>query len=341
MTLKRILFLLLSLSLVVFMSCSSDDDNPTEPGKTEFEMLAEVGDVYYTAYVNVTGRGVNISMADLNALLTDDDDSNDPQIIDWRSTADYTDGHIVGAIDLAIGDLIAKVNDETIDKSKHIVNVCYTGQNASVATATLNMLGYDAQNLLFGMCGVTSNPEIIVKSDRWVSQTADDEYTLNKVAVADPTTEFTFPTISTGSSNAEEIVKARFDAVLNGDAVLDAGWAISFDDVIESPGDYFIINYWPKDEYDDPGHIEGAYQFTPKSSLKSTEMLNLLPTDKTIVVYCYTGQTSAQLSAYLRMLGYNAKSLLYGCNGFAYGQMPGHKYSAPNPDDLYISVLTD
>ncbi len=33
MTLRKILFLLLSLSLVVFMSCSSDDDNPTEPGK--------------------------------------------------------------------------------------------------------------------------------------------------------------------------------------------------------------------------------------------------------------------------------------------------------------------
>ncbi len=214
--------------------------------------------------------------------------TNDPQIIDWRSAADYDAGHISGAINIAIGDLIDKVNDETIDKTKHIVNVCYTGQNASVATATLNMLGYDAQNLLFGMCGVTSNPEIVVKSDRWVGQTESDEYTLNKVAVSDPTTEYTFPTISTGSANAEEVIKARFASILDG------GWAVSFADVIASPGDYFIINYWPKAEYDDPGHIEGAYQFTPKSSLKSTEMLNLLPTDKTVVVYCYTGQTSAQ-----------------------------------------------
>ena len=56
MTLKRILFLLLSLSLVVFMSCSSDDDNPVEPGPTEFELLAEVGDAYYTAYTTITGH---------------------------------------------------------------------------------------------------------------------------------------------------------------------------------------------------------------------------------------------------------------------------------------------
>jgi hypothetical protein len=40
------------------------------------------------------------------------------------------------------------------------------------------------------------------------------------------------------------------------------------------------------------------------------------------------------------MMGYDAKSLLYGCNGFAYSQMPGHKYSAPQPDDAYVSVLT-
>jgi rhodanese-related sulfurtransferase len=334
MTLKRSLFLILSLSLVVFMSCSSDDDDPAEPGKTEFEMLAEVGDAYYTTYVNATGRGVNISMADLNDLLTDEDASNDPQIIDWRSSADYDARHIVGAIDLSIGDLIDKVNDGTIDKSKHIVNVCYTGQSASVATATLNLLGYDAQNLLYGMCGVTSDPEIVIKSDNWVKQIAADEYPLNKDAVADPSTEYTFPTISTGSANAEEVIKARFPEVLEG------GWGVSFAEVIASPDDYFIINYWPKAEYDDPGHIEGAYQFTPKSSLKSSEMLNLLPTDKTVVIYCYTGQTSAQVTAYLRMLGYNAKSLYYGCNGFAYGQMPGHKYSAPTPDDLYVSVLT-
>ena len=62
-------------------------------------------------------------------------------------------------------------------------------------------------------------------------------------------------------------------------------------------------------------------------------MLNLLPTDKTIVVYCYTGQTSNQVMTYLRMLGYDAASLSYGVNGFAYHALDaiGYQYVAPAP----------
>ena len=50
------------------------------------------------------------------------------------------------------------------------------------------------------------------------------------------------------------------------------------------------------------------------SDLHLDNYLKSLPTDKKIVVYCYTGQTSAQTSAYLGVLGYDAYSLLYGVN---------------------------
>lgn len=40
--------------------------------------------------------------------------------------------------------------------------------------------------------------------------------------------------------------------------------------------------------------------------------------DKSVVIYCYTGQTSAFTTAYLRILGYDAKSLLFGTNGMFY-----------------------
>ncbi len=49
--------------------------------------------------------------------------------------------------------------------------------------------------------------------------------------------------------------------------------------------------------------------------MKLAEDLKTLPTDKTIVVYCYTGQTSANMAAYLQVLGYDAKSLLFGASG--------------------------
>ena len=44
-------------------------------------------------------------------------------------------------------------------------------------------------------------------------------------------------------------------------------------------------------------------------------------------MYCYTGQTSANMAAYLRVIGYNAKSLLFGANGMIYDDMTGGKWS--------------
>jgi rhodanese-related sulfurtransferase len=52
--------------------------------------------------------------------------------------------------------------------------------------------------------------------------------------------------------------------------------------------------------------------------------LKTLPTDKPVVVYCYTGQTSAFMAAYLRLLGYDAKSLKFGTNGMIYDKMIDH-----------------
>ncbi len=56
--------------------------------------------------------------------------------------------------------------------------------------------------------------------------------------------------------------------------------------------------------------------------------LNTLPTNKKIAVYCYTGQTSAHVAAYLRVLGYDAKSILFGVNGMAHDTMPGTVFDA-------------
>jgi rhodanese-related sulfurtransferase len=55
--------------------------------------------------------------------------------------------------------------------------------------------------------------------------------------------------------------------------------------------------------------------------MKLSADLKTLPTDETIVVYCYTGQTSAALAAYLRILGYDAVTLLFGTNAMIYDTM--------------------
>lgn len=322
--LKKSLLLLvvLSASLLFVVGCS--DDEPTKPEPVnEFNLVAEVGDVYFSTYVTGNGASPNISISDLFDLLTDGDATNDPYIVDLRAAADYTDGHIQGANNITMTDLVTKIEDGTIPSDKTIVNVCYSGQTASSATAFMNLIGYEARNLLFGMCGVDTS---ISKTTGWLTQIESDERTL--VSDASTTTEtYDFPVLATGKESAEEIIKDRFTSEIA------PSWPrIGADDVWDNTSGYFIVNYWPAAEYANPGHIPSAYQFTPKTSLKSDATLNLLPTDETVVVYCYTGQTSAQVATYLTILGYDAKSLLYGVNGFAYNSLAGHKYAgAPTP----------
>jgi len=331
--LKKLFLLMLSLSVVFLYVACDKDDNPEEPDPiNEFALVTEIGDQYVSAYTTAGGLGVNTTIATMFPVLNDGNASNDPYIIDWRSGTDYATGHIKNAVNMSITTLVDKVTDGTIPKDKTILNVCYTGQTASYATAILNLLGYEAQNLKFGMCGVDTT-STINGTKKWVSQIAADEFATQLTSdVTTTSTEYEFPVLTTGKETAEEIIMERAKAGT-------ASWGkIAAADIWANPGNYFIVNYWPQAEYENPGHIPGAVCFPPKTSLVSDAMLKNLPTDKTIVIYCYTGQTSAQMAAYLQILGYDAKSLLYGMNGFAYGSMTKGKYSAPSTDYSAIIV---
>ena len=127
------------------------------------------------------------------------------------------------------------------------------------------------------------------------------------------------PDLSTGEENAEDILAARVEAVT---AEGYAGVNILSETVFAALSNYYIVNYWSEAEYLDPGHIPGAIQYTPREALALDEHLTTLPTDKPVVVYCHSGQNSAALAAYLRVIGYDGKSLKFGTNGMIYDMMP-------------------
>ena len=331
--LRRMLIFAVSFLIIFVFSCGKDE-NPVEPEKVdEFALVTDAGDTYFTNYTTTTGGGMNPTIADLFVLLTDGNASNDPFIIDYRSGTDFATGHIKGAVNISISDLVTKIDDGTIPSDKPILNVCYTGQTASYATCVLALMGYEAQNLKFGMCGVTTDTTINGVT-KWSGQIAEDEFAASLTStVTTVSTEVPFPVLATGQADASGVIKEQFKTVM-----AETGWGrISATDVFSDPNKYFIINYWPQVEYEDPGHIPGAYCFPPKASLGKDQMLKYLPTDKTIVIYCYTGQTSAQVAAYLQILGYDAKSLLYGVNGFAYNSLAKSKYTAPVND--YSAII--
>lgn len=59
------------------------------------------------------------------------------------------------------------------------------------------------------------------------------------------------------------------------------------------------------------GHIPGARNIAFK---QIGQKLNQLPKDKTIIVYCYTGQTGGQTAALLNIAGFKTRSLNGGMN---------------------------
>ena len=124
---------------------------------SELEIIRAACDNYASAGFK------NISVADLNALITDADPANDPVIVSVRSSEDYTKGHIPGTINIPLKDIAELENLQKLNPDKQIVVYCYTGRTGSQATAILNALGYDAVNLLWGISGWTTDPVVAPK----------------------------------------------------------------------------------------------------------------------------------------------------------------------------------
>lgn len=83
--------------------------------------------------------------------LNDGNETNNPIILDIRNPKDYALGHIPGAVNISVKDLFTKETLSKLPPDKQIVVYCYTGQTSAQVVAALNMLGYDAYSLKFGM----------------------------------------------------------------------------------------------------------------------------------------------------------------------------------------------
>lgn len=86
---------------------------------------------------------------------------------------------------------------------------------------------------------------------------------------------------------------------------------VDFIDKVKADEDMFILDIRQPDVYEE-GHIKGAVNAPWGTDI--SENLDKLPMDKTIMVYCYTGQTAGQTVALLNMAGFDAKSVNLGWN---------------------------
>jgi len=237
-------------------------------------------------------------------------------IMDTRSQDLYDDGHIPGAINIALADVVTTAAQSG---GKPIVVACKTGQAAAYAVVGLRLSGYgDAKSLKFGMSSWNG------AFDLWTGKTSSRavghaNWSMDATATLAP---HTYPILVTTATDGAGILAERVAAMLAGGFK-----GVEPEDVLPSPGTYFINNYLAEEDVTTYGHLDGAYRIHPLT-LDANEFMYYDP-DATVVTYCWTGQNSAVVTAYLTVLGYDAKSLKYGLNGLVYSELTKSKWGGP------------
>lgn len=281
-------------------------DDPGGSGGSE-ELTGSVSDIIRGACNNYLNEGKSPAMTAevLYENLNDDNSSNDPFILSIRSSSQYEIGHIAGAVNIAFSSLFTEENLSKLPNDKQIVVVCYTGHTASQATALLNINGFDAIALKWGMTSWSKNTTV-----------APSGYNRGKDCKNYPVYLGTEPGDLIGAeiiglTDSEIILDASRNYLEGGTKFIKAPALYDLLNDTNETNDPFIISIRGSADYEN-GHIPTSINI-PWRSLFSIENLSKLPDDDTqIVVVCYTGQTASQITALLNVLGYNASTLTHG-----------------------------
>lgn len=304
---KKILALILCLGMTAALvtGCGSKPAEPIPAGPTSSSEIASTEepaspepapaeDVVKTAamayFENFDSAKIMKSAKDFLAAV---EAGEEMFILDVRQADAYAEGHIKGAVNMPFGPAVAE-GLALIPDDRQVYVYCYTGQTASQVTALLNVAGKFAANVQKGF-------------NDGISKEAGFEKYIDKEAVAMPTETYEV------DPAVQEAITKYFSEVEAAKGTAFASFNFkpeSLKEVMDAEDDsYYVYSIRSAEDYA-KGHIKGAVNnpFGTGMQAKFAE----LPADKTIIVQCYSGQTSSQTAAILRLLGYNAYSLQGG-----------------------------
>ncbi len=304
-----------SLSLIVFLSISIS----CGIGKKEKEEV-EIDEA--NVLINFIEEKINLindSEKTPSLILADEVynnlKGNNYLVIDLRPSEYFEEGHIENSINTRPADILYFFENIIVPSAyEKIVLVCPNGMLSGYINSVLSHLGYDdVFTLRYGLSSWTKD----VAEKYWLANLSSHlEGKLDDKGYQMPEAT-NLPVINTGEESPYKILRERAIDVLE---VTADDVIITLDELMQSPEDYYIVNYWPASLYE-KGHLPGAIQYSPYVSLAKDKSLTTLPIDKPIVVYCFTAHHSAFVVAYLRLLGYNAYNLEYGANAFIHKTM--------------------
>lgn len=314
----RIFFL--CLIALGFTSCKSDN-----PGTKETEVLQAVDPATLLGseskllldYLNELGDYVNSrNFPSLIKATSVYEGLGDQQLIlDMRSEELFTKGHIKGAVRIDFSALPAYFETGIIPfEFDKIVLVSADGQDASYACCLLRLMGYgNVYAMRWGM----SAWNIDFAKEHWLKALGSSYQDKMVTDLFEKAAEQKLPALNTGKTTGEEILLQRVNELFSeGTDVAH----ITADEVFADPGKYYIMNYIRRDKYE-AGHIPGAIRYKPQATLGIVEAMSSIAQDKQSVVYCGTGHNSGFVTAYLRLFGYDARTLIYGNNAFMHNKM--------------------
>lgn len=310
------MFFALVIPAVFLTGCKKDD----EPNKYEVlvdYLKAQNLDVS-TMHGTVDGQGWAVTAATLNANIAD------YYIIDIRSAADYNAGHIQGAVNTTLANVLTEAAKAG---TKKIIIVCYSGQVAAYALAACRLSGYPRTFFLkWGMSAWNSSKDVwTAKIGNIAIQPSQHTnwatYSESPASFAANVDKGKTPVVTSGSDDGSMILKERVAAVLTEGAKF-----VQPADVLANPGNYFINNYWTVANVtsNGNGHYKGAYRINPLTIVANE--VKYLDADKKIATYCWTGQTSAAVTFYLRVLGFDAYGIQWGSNALVNSLLTSNKW---------------
>jgi rhodanese-related sulfurtransferase len=275
----------------------------------DFAVVQAAADVYLSS-----GMAPVISADALFENLNDGDESNDPFIVSVRAYDIYALGHIPGAINIPWKQIASTSNLAQLPTDQPIVVYCYTGHTGQIATTVLNLLGYEAVNLKFGMMGWTADDEVL-GTTRFGADTAARDYRL-ETEVNEATETHDFPVLETGGADDFEIVRLAAENWLTTATapIIPADKLFENLNDGDAENDPFIVSVRAADIYA-LGHVPGAVNI-PWRGVAKAENLAKLPTDQNITLYCYTGHTGQVATTVLGILGYDVSNMKYGMMGW-------------------------
>ncbi|MDC9722624.1 MAG: rhodanese-like domain-containing protein, partial [Urechidicola sp.] len=245
--LKLVLIGLLIIPALFLTSCDRGDDiNPENPIATpSFTIMKD--------YMIANQLDINIIIGSLETKFVVGAPADADlatflatyYILDIRESAAFNSGHIQGANNIAFADILTEAVNAN---GKPILMVCYTGQTACYATSLLRMYGYsDTKALKWGMSGWNS-----ATAGSWNNNIGDiaDGHSNWTYSSAPSNQIFTDPTISSLSVDGYDILMDRVEEVVAG------GFKTASNvDVLATPSNYFVNNYFSATDYSGFGHI--------------------------------------------------------------------------------------